>query len=85
MDEVMDCPICTNEVANQTPRDYKGLVIECRRCGSYRVMKSAVARLRALPVPLRLAALSRARKIATGRSLPTISSGCLSFSAGLVK
>jgi uncharacterized Zn finger protein len=77
MGTMMDCPICTNEVVNHTPRDYKGVVVECRRCGVYRVTETALARLNSLEVRQRLKALSVARTLASGRSLPTISSACL--------
>lgn len=80
MDKMIDCPICTNEVMNLTPRNYKGLVVECSRCGIYRVMEPAVVPLHSLKAQQRLAALAMAKKQASGNSVPTISSACLYFS-----
>lgn len=72
----MDCPVCTAVVEDFTPKNYRGLVVRCRRCGVYRVMETAVAALRFLKGQHRLAALSRARKLVSARSLPTISNAC---------
>jgi hypothetical protein len=72
----MDCPVCRAEVENLTPAGYKGLVVECPRCGVYRIMESAVAALPRLGVEERLAALQRARKMSSAKSWPTINGAC---------
>jgi hypothetical protein len=73
----MECPVCRGNVEDLTPGRYKGLVLACRRCGVYRVMESSVAILPTLKVEKRLAALQRAKELASRKSLPTISRACL--------
>ena len=73
---VMDCPICLRDAKDATPPTYRGLVLECPRCGLYRVTQDAVAALRTLKVDERLMALRKA-KMLLGSRTPTITSGCL--------
>jgi hypothetical protein len=73
----MECPVCRANVENLTPVMYKGLVLSCRRCGVYRVMPGSVGVLPTLKVEARLAALRRAKTLASKKSLPTINRACL--------
>jgi hypothetical protein len=73
----MECPVCRGNVENLTPAMYKGLVLSCRRCGAYRIMPGSVAVLPTLKVEERLAALQRAKRFASRKSLPTINRACL--------
>jgi hypothetical protein len=73
----MECLVCRGNVEGLTPVSYKGLVVACRRCGVYRVMRSSVTSLCALKVEQRLAALDKAKKFASRKSFPTISIACL--------
>lgn len=68
----MECPICLGRGIDRTPKNYGGLVVECRRCGTYRIMQRAAAVLRRLPVDQRLEALRQARRVASN-AWPTIS------------
>jgi hypothetical protein len=72
----MDCPICARVVMNLTPPNYDGLVVECPRCGGYRIMQSALADLVQLPIEGRVAVLGKAQSF-TSHSWPTISKACL--------
>ena len=73
---VMDCPICLGDAKDETPPTYRGLVLECPRCGLYRVTQDAIAALGTLKVDERLLALRKAKKLLGSRT-PTITSGCL--------
>src|SRR5262249_61629460 len=72
----MDCPVCLAQVRDLTPGNYRGLVVECPRCGVYRVMPAALAGLRQLKTEKRLAALRRAKQFTSSRAWPTISKAC---------
>jgi len=72
----MDCPICLKEAKNATPHTYRGVVVECLRCGTYRVTQDAITALASLKVDERLIALRKA-KMLLGSRTPTITSGCL--------
>jgi hypothetical protein len=72
----MDCPICLREAKNVTPPTYRGVVVECPRCGIYRVTQDAIAALRTLRVDERLMAFRKAKMLLSSRT-PTITSGCL--------
>ena len=73
----MECPICLAEARNLTPRTYQGLIIDCARCGPYRVMKTALATLPELRVEKRLGALMKAKMYGSPKSWPTITIVCL--------
>jgi hypothetical protein len=73
---ILDCPICCAQAQNLTPPTYGGLVIGCDRCGTYRIMKSAVPAVRKLKAEKRLDALKRAKTLISSRGWPTINSGC---------
>ena len=72
----MDCPVCDREAMNLTPASYDGLVIDCSRCGKYRIMRSVLSDLRRTQIEDREAALGHARSFAS-KSWPTISKACL--------
>ena len=71
----MDCPICLGEGEDLTPVAYKGLVMNCQRCGGFRITNNALVVLRNLKVEGRLEALFRAGTFAS-RAWPTISNAC---------
>ena len=71
----MDCPICFNDARDATPPTYRGLVLECPRCGIYRVTGNASAALRSLKTEERLAVLRLAKMLLGSRGVPTITSG----------
>jgi hypothetical protein len=78
----MECPVCLTEAKdiNQHPSPefrYRGIVVECRGCGLYRVTEHALPKLRTLQLEDRFAALKKARTLAARRLAPTISTGCL--------
>ena len=73
---VMHCPICLRDAKDATPPRYRGLVLECPRCGVYRVTQDAITALGTLKVDERLIALRKA-KVFVGSRTPTITSGCL--------
>jgi hypothetical protein len=73
----MECPVCNGNVEDLTPGSYRGLVVGCGRCGVYRVMQSCVTILRGLKIEQRIAALQKAKKLASCKSIPTISRACL--------
>ena len=72
---VMDCPICFNAARDATPPTYRGLVLECPRCGIYRVTGNATAALRSLKTEERMAVLRLAKMLLGSRGVPTITSG----------
>jgi len=76
----MDCPVCLAQVRDLTPGNYRGLVVECPRCGVYRVMPAALSGLRQLKTEKRLAALRRAKEFTWSRAWPTISKACFLIS-----
>ena len=73
----MDCPVCRYAAQNITTPRYRGLMIACHRCGSFRVTENAVAAMADLKVEHRLAALERARTLILSDPVPTITTGCL--------
>ena len=73
---VMDCPICLRDAKDATPPTYRGLVLKCPRCGTYRVTENAISALRSLKIDARLEAFRRAKVLFVCRT-PTITSGCL--------
>ena len=73
----MNCPICLTSAKNITPPTYAGLVVECARCGFYRVTRDALAALPSVKIEERLAALKTAKGHVSARITPTISTGCL--------
>jgi hypothetical protein len=78
----MECPICLaeakdmNQLASPEFR-YRGLVVDCSGCGTYRVTENALPKLLTLQLEDRFAALKKARQVAGRRLAPTISTGCL--------
>jgi hypothetical protein len=68
----MNCPVCRATVKDITPIGYRGLVVKCPKCGSYRIAESALAALLVLKTAERLEALLRARRFASYRAWPTI-------------
>jgi hypothetical protein len=72
----MECPICLGRGENRTPKTYRGLVIECGRCGVFRIMKAATIALPKLPIDRRLEALQKAKRFSSN-AWPTISNACL--------
>ena len=72
----MDCPYASREAMNLTPASYDGLVIDCSRCGKYRIMRSVLSDLRRTQIEDREAALGHARSFAS-KSWPTITKACL--------
>jgi hypothetical protein len=73
----MDCPVCRNAATNMTPIGYRGLVVKCRRCGSYCIAESAFAAFLKLKTEGRVKALERARELAARKVWPTIDKTCL--------
>ena len=78
----MNCPVCLGSATNTTPPEYGGMVIECGRCGTYRVTRDALAGLPSLMVADRLAALLTAKRVVSRKVIPTISTGCLKLDRG---
>jgi hypothetical protein len=73
----MNCPVCLATATNATPPTYAGLVVECARCGFYRVTRDALGALPSVKIEERLAALKTAKGLVSARIAPTISTGCL--------
>jgi hypothetical protein len=71
----MDCLVCLKEAKDATPPTYRGLVLECPRCGIYRVTGNATAALRSLKTEERMAVLRLAKMLLGSRGVPTITSG----------
>ena len=46
----MNCPICPHQGRNLTPPSYEGAVIDCPRCGSFRIMPAALDKLNKLGI-----------------------------------
>jgi hypothetical protein len=69
--------ICLADAKNATPPTYRGIVVECKGCGIYRVTESALAALRLLKIEHRFAVLRMAKTLVPSRVAPTITSGCL--------
>ena len=42
------CPVCLKDAKDASPPRYQGLVVECPRCGTYRVTQNAIAVLGSL-------------------------------------
>ena len=82
----VDCPICRRDALDVTPRGYHGLVVSCPRCGRYRIMREVLGTVRMFDVDKRLAALEKAKRLASAPVWPTISRGCLAVvvAVGLV-
>ena len=72
----MDCPVCLKDAKDATPPTYLGLVVECPRCGLYRVTQNAITTLRSLKPEDRMAALHMAKTVGS-RGATTVTSGCL--------
>jgi len=72
----MNCPVCLASATNTTPPGYGGMLIDCGRCGIYRVTRDAWAAFPSLRVAERLAALLTAKRVVSARVVPTISTGC---------
>jgi hypothetical protein len=68
----MDCPVCKVVVKDITPIGYRGLVVKCPKCGSYRIAENALSALLVLKMAERLEALLRTRRFASHRAWPTI-------------
>jgi hypothetical protein len=77
----MNCPVCLKAAKDASPPAYRGLVVECSRCGIYRVTQNAIASLGSLRVEERTAALRRAKALLGSRGTPTVTSGCLPHSS----
>ena len=75
---VMDCPVCLKDAKDASPPTYLGLVVECPRCGLYRVTQIAITALRSLKPEERIAALDMAKTVGS-RGAPTVTSA--SFNA----
>ena len=73
---VMDCPVCLKDAKDASPPTYLGLVVECPRCGLYRVTQNAITALRSLKPEERIAALDMAKTVGS-RGAPTVTSACL--------
>src|SRR5262245_25941053 len=71
----MDCPVCLKDAKDATPPTYRGLLLECPRCGIYRVTGNATAALRSLKTEERMAVLRSAKMLLGSRGVPTITSG----------
>ena len=71
----MDCPVCLNDAEDASPPTYPGLVVECSRCGIYRVTQRAITALRSLKPEERMAALQMAKTVGS-RGAPTVTSAC---------
>jgi hypothetical protein len=72
----MDCPVCLKDAKDASPLAYRGLVVECSRCGIYRVTQNAIAALRSLKPEERMAALQMAKTVGS-RGAPTVTSAFL--------
>ena len=72
----MDCPVCLKDAKDASPPTYLGLVVECPRCGLYRVTQIAITALRSLKPEERIAALDMAKTVGS-RGAPTVTSACL--------
>src|SRR5262245_10059815 len=59
----MDCPVCFNDAKDVSPSTYRGLVVECPRCGLYRLTRGAIAGLVSLNAQERMAALRIAKMV----------------------
>jgi hypothetical protein len=82
MSDSVNCPICLAPSKGAQPRQprgyrYRGMVVDCRGCGVYRVTQTALAPLQALRLEERFAALRKAKCLAPARVAPTITTGCL--------
>jgi hypothetical protein len=73
----MQCPICGAEAQDMTPGDLDGLVVACKRCGTYEVAGNALNELLRLGFDERVRALAAAKATAPGEGRPTIKPGCL--------
>ena len=72
----MDSPVCLKDAKDASPPTYLGLVVECPRCGLYRVTQNAIATLRSLKPEERMAALHMAKTVGS-RGAATVTSACL--------
>ncbi|WP_072391103.1 hypothetical protein [Hyphomicrobium sp. CS1GBMeth3] len=73
----MQCSVCGAEAEDLTSGDFDGLVVRCKRCGEYEIADAAVNGFLRLDYDARVAALEKAREVASQGARPAITAGSL--------
>jgi len=73
----MQCPVCGAVSRDMSPGDFDGLIVDCKHCGDYAIVGSALNALLTLGFNERVDALEKARSVASPSVRPTTSTDCL--------